>query len=86
MQQPIPMKTGRQARFLKLKIWMLERDLTFVALGRLLGISGRAASLSLQQDRMPVRHHEKLRSCLSIPLDLLPRAEDVPTGPRPRDC
>lgn len=82
MQQTIPMKTGRQARFLKLKIWMLERDLTFVALG----ISGRAASLSLQQDRMPVRHHEKLRSCLSIPLDLLPRAEDVPTGPRPRDC
>lgn len=86
MEQPIPMKTGRQARILKLKIWMLERDLTFEALGRLLGISGRAASISLKQDRMPVRHHEKLRGCLSIPTDLLPRAEDVPTGPKPRDC
>lgn len=86
MEQPIPMKTGRQARILKLKIWMLERDLTFEALGRLLGISGRAASISLKQDRMPVRHHEKLRGCLSIPPDLLPRAEDVPTGPKPRDC
>ena len=86
MQQSIPMKTGRQARFLKLGGCVLWGGVGFVGVGGLVGVWGGGASLSLQQDRMPVRHHEKLRSCLSIPLDLLPRAEDVPTGPRPRDC
>ena len=85
MQQSISSQQGRQARILKLKIWMLEHDVTFKLIGQILGISGRAASNCLYKDRMPVRHHRALRYRLDVPVDLLPRAEDVPTGPKPRD-
>lgn len=77
MQQFILTPTGRQEqRFLKLKVWMLEHGITFESIGKFLGISGRS--------RMPVRHHRVLRYRLDIPVELLPRAEDVPTGPKPR--
>ena len=80
MQQFILTPTGRQEqRFLKLKVWMLEHGITFESIGKFLGISGRSVSKS-----MPVRHHRVLRYRLDIPVELLPRAEDVPTGPKPR--
>ena len=71
MQQFILTPTGRQEqRFLKLKVWMLEHGITFESIGKFLGISGRSVSKSLRNERMPV--------------ELLPKAEDVPTGPKPR--
>lgn len=77
MQQFILTPTGRQEqRFLKLKVWMLEHGITFESIGKFLK--------SLRNERMPVRHHRVLRYRLDIPLELLPRAEDVPTGPKPR--
>ena len=96
MQQFILTPTGRQEqRFLKLKVWMLEHGITkerlpfvygitFESIGKFLGISGRSVSKSLRNERMPVRHHRVLRYRLDIPVELLPRAEDVPTGPKPR--
>ena len=81
MQQFILTPTGRQEqRFLKLKVWMLEHGITFESIGKFLGISGRSVSKSLRNERMPVRHRYRL----DIPVELLPRAEDVPTGPKPR--
>ena len=85
MQQSISSPKGRQERILKLKVWMLEHGVTFKELGILLGITGRAVSGCLRQDRMPVRHHRVLCCQAGIPADLLPRAEDVPTGPKSRE-
>ena len=65
--------------------FLLEHGVTFKELGILLGITGRAVSGCLRQDRMPVRHHRVLCCQAGIPADLLPRAEDVPTGPKPRE-
>ena len=96
MQQFILTPTGRQEqRFLKLKVWMLEHGITFESIGKFLGISGRSVQISRcklatlfsansRNERMPVRHHRVLRYRLDIPVELLPRAEDVPTGPKPR--
>ena len=85
MQQFILTPSDRQEqRFLKLKVWMLEHGITFESIGKFLGISGRSASTSLRYERMPVRQHRVLRYRLDIPVELLPRAEDVPTGPKPR--
>lgn len=85
MQHSIVTPMSRQEhRFLRLKVWMLERGITFKSIGQFLGISGRSVSKSLRNERMPVRHHRALRLRLDIPVELLPRAEDVPTGPKPR--
>lgn len=54
---------------------------TLVELAKCLGISGSALSKSLDKERMPVKHHKKLIE-LGVPANILPRPENVPTGPK----
>ncbi len=58
---------------------------TLVELARCLGISGSALSKSLDKERMPVKHHEKLIE-LGVPANILPRPENVSTGPKTKKC
>ncbi len=56
---------------------------TLVELARHLGISRSALSKSLDKERMPVKHHKKLVE-LGVPENILPRPENVSTGPKPK--
>ena len=72
-------------RIMSLRRWMYLKNITFAAIGRVCGISSRAAVLSLQNERMPVRHYQAITDAWpDFPVDLLPVARDVPTGPKPK--
>lgn len=66
------------------RIWQLTPEgKTLTELGKALGMTGCGVSVSLNNERMPVRHHQALVAA-GVPEHLLPRPEDVPTGPKPK--
>ena len=72
----------RQAR---LRRWMLDNNITFTAMGGVMGgITGNAVRKALERERMPVRHHEALRAAYpDLPVELLPEARNTAPGPQP---
>jgi hypothetical protein len=80
-QATIPLPKDRREA---LRLWLIVNKVTFVELGKVLGVTPAAVSQSVSFDRMPVRHHKALVDH-GIPPELLPRPEDIPTGPRPKE-
>ncbi len=65
----------------KLKAWMVERDITNVALAKELGVSNQRVSVILRRDTMPTELHAKCLQ-LGFPIELLP--EPVTWRRKPR--
>ncbi|MDR2488212.1 MAG: XRE family transcriptional regulator [Desulfovibrio sp.] len=67
-------------RMLDLRVWLIRRGLTYVALGKAMGgITGNAVQCLLQQDRIPIARHTQFVE-LGVPSHLLPPAMDVRRG------
>ena len=79
-QDSIPLPDDRREA---LRLWMFANHITLQSLADLIGITHGALSQALGGERMPVRNHEVLIAA-GIPAHLLPRAEDIRPGPRPK--
>lgn len=74
------------SRLLNLRLWKVAHGVSWVDMGRAMGIGGSAAQLSLQRSRMPVDHHAALLAAYPhLPESLLPVPEDVSPGRKPRE-
>ncbi len=65
----------------KLKAWMLERDITNVALAKKLGVSHQRVAVVLKRDFMPEEMHKKC-IFLGFPEELLPEPVNWIRKPR----
>lgn len=65
--------------------WMTTHEVTFVAMGKVLGeITGAAVSKMLRQKRMPVKQHQALTQAYpDLPVEFLPEPRNVRRGPKP---
>jgi hypothetical protein len=70
-------------RMLDLRVWMIRNGITYASLGKSLGITGNGVQKLLQGERIPSVRHRELRN-LGLPPHLLPPAQDVKCGPRPK--
>ncbi|MDL2321314.1 hypothetical protein LJC47_03070 [Desulfosarcina sp. OttesenSCG-928-B08] len=72
------------SRVVDFRVWMIRNNLTFVEIGKHLGgITGNAVHYLIKADRIPVARHEELVA-LGVPVHLLPPAQDVRRGRRPK--
>jgi hypothetical protein len=62
---------------------MIRNGITYASLGKALGITGNGVQRLLQGTRMPVARHHELHE-LGLPPHLLPPAQDVRPGRKPR--
>ncbi len=67
----------------RLRAWMLEYDISNVALAEQLGISHQRVALMLKREHMPTKLHAKCLE-LGFPEELLPAPVDWPRGRKPR--
>ncbi|MFI3271996.1 MAG: helix-turn-helix transcriptional regulator [Pseudomonadota bacterium] len=67
----------------RLRAWMIERDISYEALAKELGVTRQRTNYVLRCDTMPSELHKKCVA-LGIPLELLPDAVDWPRGRKPR--
>ena len=65
------------------RIWCIENEVTITELAARIGISQPALSTALCKETIPVRRHAALKK-EGVPAHLLPRPEDVPSGPKPK--
>jgi hypothetical protein len=65
----------------EIRIWLFRNGLTFVELGRRMGVTGNAVLRMLRQPRLSIRRYEQLLA-VGVPAELLPHAEDVRRGPK----
>ena len=85
-QTPFSLQDVRSAvidRRTAFRIWQLTKGVTLAELSKVLGITGCGLSKSLNNERMPVEHHKRLVD-FGVPENLLPRPENVRTGPKPK--
>lgn len=66
-----------------LDVWKEREGVSFRELGRRLGLSGVQVSNLCSADRISTHRHAQLVAA-GVPEYLLPRAEDVRPGPKPR--
>lgn len=66
-----------------LPIWMRREGLYLSAIAMKIGMTKAGLSNLLRRERIPTRRFNQLRD-IGIPEDLLPRAEDIKAGPKPR--
>lgn len=76
------MNLTRQER---LVIWMRRNGLNQAALARFAGVEPNATGRWVRADRLPTWRVNQMRE-FGIPEELLPRAEDISTGPRKGQC
>lgn len=67
----------------RLRAWMLEHDITNRALAERLGVTPQRVGAMVRNDTMPTLLHAKCVS-LGFPVELLPEAVDLSSGPKPR--
>lgn len=79
-QVVIPVPENRREA---LRLWMIAHKITFVELGKHLGLTSCGVSQAVSNDRIGVEHHKALVE-YGLPPELLPRAEDVSRGPKPK--
>lgn len=84
MQLPISPNLSSLTRQEALRLWLSRNSLTFSELGRRLGVTPNSVSKLCDQETMPTRRHAQLVD-QGIPAELLPRAQDIKPGPKPRD-
>ena len=70
-------------RHTALRLWLMISRNTITALAARIGISQGALSWGLKKDTMPVDSHKILVEA-GVPVELLPRPEDVRPGPKPK--
>lgn len=68
----------------RLRQWMIERDITYLAVAKQIDVSLSTASRLLNGESMPVKKHEKLLK-LGFPAELLPMPLDKKPGPKARE-
>ncbi len=76
--------TTAENRLSRFNTWKDGYDITFRAIGDVLGMSSQAAHNLLKADTMPTHHHKTLVD-LGVPKDLLPIPEDKPRGRQPKE-
>lgn len=64
---------------------MIRNSLTYVAIGKHLGMSGSGVLRLISGKRMPVKRHAQLLE-LGVPEYLLPYPLDVPRGPKKKNA
>lgn len=69
-----------EPRTVRLRRWMSAYSVTYRWLGEQIGISGQAVRYFLTGETIPIERHRQLVE-LGVPVDLLPVALDVPSGP-----
>ena len=71
-------------RQLALRQWMLTKGITFVAMGKAIGMTSAGVSKSVRGERMRVLTHRALVERVGVPAHLLPTPLDIPSGPKPK--
>lgn len=82
-EYPFLSQAGGFNRHRELRVWMMLHDVTLSQLARAMGITPSAASVALKKERIGVYKYNVLVE-FGIPSHLLPKAEDVRRGPKPR--
>lgn len=77
------MTTDMHSRFLKLRQWMVEHNVTYRFLAHQLGVTEAAVQKMLRKNTMPTKHHLVCIN-LGFPKESLPKGEDRKPGPRPK--
>ena len=67
----------------QLKVWMLEKDITFKTIGHKLGVSWQRTRFVLVAESITPAMHEKMLSA-GVPGNLLPPICDRKAGPKRR--
>ena len=75
------MTTNAETRFLQLRQWMEDHNVTYRFIAPFLGVTADAVSKILKRDTMPTKHHQACVQ-LGFPLELLPKGADLKRGPR----
>lgn len=67
----------------RLKLWLWSNNVPQAEIARQLGVTKSTVGKWVRAERLPTWRWKMLRD-VGIPEELLPRAEDVPSGPRPK--
>lgn len=63
--------------------WMVANKLTYKRISEIMGVSSTLVSIMFKRPSIPTRRHKQLRD-VGVPLEILPPAKDIPSGPRPK--
>lgn len=83
MQSMLEIPQNDLTRQESLYIWLRRNKIKGKDIAEKLGCSPNIVSRWLRSDRLPSWRVSQLRT-LGIPDELLPRAEDIPSGPKPK--
>ena len=83
MKSTFPDNLTELSREEKLQIFLQRNRISFRFLGVRMDMTGTAVSSLCRGETMPTRRHAELVA-LGIPVELLPRPEDIKPGPRPK--
>lgn len=67
----------------KMFSWMRANGLTYASIASRIGVTAHGLSLMFTRKSIPTRRYKQLTE-VGVPLDILPPARDIPTGPRPK--